>query len=75
MDEMNKRIDDLEQRIISLERDNRNRKIKSRITFISIIISIIIVAVFFIIYIKALSNIMTDFLGGILWKQELLVPL
>ena len=66
MDEMNKRIDDLEQRIISLERDNRNRKIKSRITFISIIISIIIVAVFFIIYIKALSNIMTDFLGGIL---------
>lgn len=61
MDEMNKRIDDLEHRIISLERDNRNRKIKSRITSISIIISIIIAAVFFLIYIKILSDIFANF--------------
>ena len=61
MDEINKRIDDLEHRIISLEKDKRNRKIKSRITSISIIIFIIIAAIFFLIYIKVLSDFLVNF--------------
>ena len=61
MDEINKRIDDLEHRIISLEKDKKNRKIKSRITSISIIIFIIVAAILFLIYLKILSDMFTNF--------------